>query len=222
MAIARRRGVPGGATLTVLALSLVAAAEPDGGRPPVPFHSACPPRPGAPSECAALASASNRDRSVRAESVRDGERMDLQAMHLIVRRDEAAWIVRELGHDGVGCGTFGLFGARFDVHDVRVRDVLAGPAPEVILRYDTGFSAGGEQLLLCTTDVEPPRCLSRTVGPGRLRFRRPDVVVSSALRFQVDLRRDPAPRGTLGPIMPRAGLVAAGEVTTGLTAPGTA
>lgn len=158
-----------------------------------PYRSSCPPRPGAPLECAAFARAQSRDRSVRAEIVRDGDRMDLQAIHLVVRRGEAAWIVREIGLDGVGCGTFDLFAASFDVHDLQVKDVLAGPAPEVILRYDAGSSAGGEYLLLCTTDVEPPRCVSLTVGAGRLRFRRPDLVVSKALRLEVGLLDEDAP-----------------------------
>lgn len=199
--------------LAVLCVSLVAAAEPGEERrvepapgepsqamtPLVgdpctpPYRSSCPPRPGATTECAAFTSARSRDSSVRAEIVRDGDRLDLQAIHLVVRRGETAWIVREIGLEGVGCGTFDLFGASFDVHDLQVRDVLAGPAPEVILRYDAGSSRGGAHLLLCTTDVEPPRCASWTVGPGRLRFRRPDRVVSKALRLRVDLLGEDPP-----------------------------
>ncbi len=148
-----------------------------------PFHgSNCPPPPGAP-QCRARLTAESRDHSVRAEIIEDGHPLDLVAIHLVVHDGARAYMWRELGQSGVGCGTFEMYGASFDVDTVRVADVILGPRPEIIA-IATG--SRGRQLILCSTDSSPPSCVRGDIA-ATPRFRRPDLVISGAQRFRVRL-----------------------------------
>ena len=94
------------------------------------------------------------------------------------------FIRRELGHSGVGCGTFEMYGASYGVESVRVRDVLFGPRPEVIV---IARGSRGRQEILCTTDVSPPVCTRGGDITALPRFRRPDVVISGMQRYRLVL-----------------------------------
>ena len=85
-----------------------------------------------------LRTATSPDATVTAEIVADGDPMDLQAVHLVVRRAGRTWARREIGHAGVGCGTFEMYAASCTIEELRVADVLGDPAPEVVVRYRGG------------------------------------------------------------------------------------
>lgn len=180
--------------LTATAIAQVEPSTPmrrvDGGPCTPPFADACPPAREGPS-CDVRQRARSRDRSVSAELVADGSPLGLSAIHLVVRRGADAWAVREIAHEGVGCGTFELYSTSFAVRELRVADVLAGPAPEVVLRFHTDASGAPpnahDHMLLCTTDTSPPRCVARAVTRDRLRFQRPSTVISGPHRYEVDL-----------------------------------
>lgn len=152
-----------------------------------PFHgSNCPPPPGDP-QCRTPLTAESRDRTVRVEIVEDGHPADLVAIHLVLHDGARSFIRRELGHSGVGCGTFEMYGASYEVDSVRVRDVLFGPRPEVIV---IARSSRGRQEILCSTDTSPPACTRGGDITALPRFRRPDVVISGVQRYRLLL---PAP-----------------------------
>jgi hypothetical protein len=148
-----------------------------------PFADVCPPSPGLP-ECRASETATSRDRSVTAELVHDGRRLGLEAVHLVIRRAGRTWVRREVGHDGVGCGTLEMYATSFHVEELRVADVLGDRAPEVILRVRG--DGPDDALWLCSTG-DAPRCVARPVTRARLRFQRPDRVLSGPERYRVDL-----------------------------------
>jgi hypothetical protein len=151
----------------------------DGSLCPTPFTSACPPPPGDP-VCAVREHAESRDGRVRAEIVEDGRPADLVAVHLAIHVDGHAFVLREIGHRGVGCGTDDLYAARFDVRQLRVADVLGNRAPEVVLR---AAHADGDVLYVCATDGVP-RCVSNRIA-STVRFARPDVIVLAGDRMRV-------------------------------------
>lgn len=121
-----------------------------------------------------------RDGSVTAEIVEDGHPMGLLAVHLVVRDGARAHRLAHLGERGVGCGTFEMFGASYEVDSLRVADVLFGPRPEVIL---LARNTRGRELVLCSTDVTPPVCTRGDIT-ALPRFRRPDLVVAGRERFR--------------------------------------
>lgn len=149
-----------------------------------PFHgSNCPPPPEGP-QCLTRLTAESRDHNVRVEIVEDGIPSDLLAVHLVIHDGASHFIRRELGHSGVGCGTFEMYGASYGVESVRVRDVLFGPRPEVIV---IARGSRGRQEILCTTDVSPPACTRGGDITALPRFRRPDVVIAGMQRYRLVL-----------------------------------
>lgn len=149
-----------------------------------PFRSACPTPPGAP-ECRVRAHAASRDGRVQAEIVEDGWSNDLQAIHLVIRVGTDAFVRREIGHSGVGCDTFDLYATRYEVLELRVRDVLGDRAPEVYVRSQY---SSGQGVHLCGTGGVAPRCVSTVVpDDARVRFLRPDVLAIGAGRLRVAL-----------------------------------
>lgn len=152
-----------------------------------PFHgSNCPPPPGDP-QCLVRRTAESRDHAVRVEIIEDGRPLDLVAIHLVIHDGPRSFIRRELGHSGVGCGTFEMYGASYAVESVRVRDVLFGPRPEVIV---IARSSRGRQEIDCSTDTSPPACTRGGDITALPRLRRPDVVISGVQRYRLLL---PAP-----------------------------
>lgn len=143
-----------------------------------PFASACPPSPGG-SRCVTREHATSRDGRVLVELAEDGPPLDLVAVHLVVRTAAGAFVRRQIGERGVGCGTFELYAAHFSVDELRVRDVLFGPAPEVIVR------SGSSAALVCTVDTSPPSCASFRPLGVRLRFQRPDMVIDGSARYRI-------------------------------------
>lgn len=145
--------------------------------------SACPPPPGDP-ECRAREHAQSRDGAVRAELVEDGRPLDLVAVHLVVHTPSGSFSRRHVGERGVACGTFEMSSSSFTVDELAVRNALFGRAPEVILRAH--HASGPDSLIVCSTDVSPPRCLARP-SERAVRFQRPDTIRVGTYSFRMDL-----------------------------------